>query len=71
MKAKNDLACEQEERKEKWREKRACRNDRGFRFPNAANLCHVQINYSGRKHNNNGKFLIDYTATKLENLSIH
>ena len=48
-------------------EKGACRNDQGFRFPNAGNLCHVQINYSGRKHNNNGYFLIHYTSTKLVN----
>ena len=34
-------------------EKRACRNGEGFRFPNATFLRHVQINYSGRKHNNN------------------
>ena len=44
----------------------------GFRFRNAGKLCHIYIYmyiyiyiYLGRKHNNNGLFLIDYTATKL------
>ena len=48
-------------------EKGACRNGQSFQFPNAGNLCHVQINYSGHKHNNNGYFLIDYTATNWVN----
>ena len=34
-------------------EKGACRNGQGFRFPNDSNLCHIQINCSGRKHNKN------------------
>ena len=34
------------------RKKGACRNGQVFRFPNAVNLCHVQINYPGSKHNN-------------------
>ena len=35
-------------------EKGASRNGQGFRFPNAGNLCQVQINYSGRKNNDKG-----------------
>ena len=34
-------------------EKEACRNSQRFQFPNVGNLCHVPINYSGGKHNNN------------------
>ena len=55
----NRLACEQGEGGRGGgggkgeEEKGACRNGQGFRFPNAANLCHVQINFSGRRHNNN------------------
>ena len=26
-------------------------NGQGYRFPNTGDLCHVQINYSGGKHN--------------------
>ena len=50
-----NLACEQGEgRKGKRKRKQgACRNGQGFRFPNDSNLCHVQINCSGRKHNKN------------------
>ena len=33
------------------KKKETCRNNQGFRFPNTGDLCPVQINYSGRKHN--------------------
>ena len=48
------LACEQGEGEERGRGegKGACRNGQRFRFPNAGNLCHVQINYLGGNHNN-------------------
>ena len=62
------VACEQgkgKERRQGRGKEGACRNGQCFPFPNAGNLCHVQINYLGRKHNDNSLFLIDYTATKL------
>ena len=34
------------------KEKAAFRNGQGFRFPNVCDLCHVRINCSGRKQNN-------------------
>ena len=47
-----ELACEQPaEGKEMGKEKEIRRNGQGFRFPNTGNLCCVQINYSGPKHN--------------------
>ena len=51
-----NLACEQGEGKERESGRGACRNGQGFQFPNDSNLCHVQINCSGHKHNNNNKF---------------
>ena len=47
------LACEQGEGEESGRgEKGACRNDQRFRFPNAGDLCHVQIDDLSGNHNN-------------------
>ena len=47
-----ELTCEQPAaRKEKGKKKETRRNGQGFRFPNAGDLCRVQINYSGRQHN--------------------
>ena len=40
-------------------EKGACTNDQGFQFLNASNLCHVQINYSGRNHNFYSSYIKD------------
>ena len=65
---RNVLACEQEQGKERGitkRNREPVRMAKVFDFQMLVNLCHVQINNSGRKHNNNGLFLIDYTATKL------
>ena len=38
------------------KEKGARKNGQGFWFPAVSNLCHVQIHYMGRKHDNNGLF---------------
>ena len=36
------------------RKKGACRNGKGFRFLNASNLCRIQINSGGVRHNESG-----------------
>ena len=45
----SELACEQ--LAEGKRKKETRRNGQGFRFPNTGDLCRIQINCSGRKHN--------------------
>ena len=37
--------------KERRKEKETHKNGQGFRFANSGDLCRVQINYSGGKHN--------------------
>ena len=44
-----ELACKQLAEGKRKRETR--RNGQGFPFPNTGDLCRIQINYSGRKHN--------------------
>ena len=46
-----EQACEQPAGRERGRGKETRRNGQGYRFPNAGDLCRVQTNYSGRKHN--------------------
>ena len=45
------VACEGPDRKGKGR------NGQGFQFPDACYLCHVQINYSGPKHDKETHFV--------------
>ena len=50
----NYVACEWGEERERGRGKREpVRMAKDFDFPSTSNLCHIQINYTDRKHNNN------------------